>query len=91
MRGLERRLIRLESRKAGRRARPLIVFAVYDKPAEAVTGFAWGRGRVGRRPGEAVRDLLMRARRELRTNVLWVEYLGNDSTLSGEKFRVMSQ
>lgn len=75
MRGLERRLLRLESRKVGRRARPLVVFAVYDKPTETVTGFAWGKGRVGRRPGEEVKDLLMRAKWELRTNMLWAEYV----------------
>lgn len=75
MRGLERRLVRLESRKVGPHLRPLVVLAVYDKPGEAVIGFAWGKGRVGRRPGEEVNDLAMRARRELRTNMLWAEYV----------------
>lgn len=78
MRALERRLIRLEAKRVRSRVTPLIVLGIYDKPAGAVTGFACGKHRVWRIPGEEIRDLLMRARRELQTRVLWAEYRGKE-------------
>lgn len=73
MRALERRLLRLEEQRQAV-LKPLVLFAKYDRPDNAIIALRCGQATTQRRTGEALDATLARAAHELHSRLLWAVY-----------------
>lgn len=75
MRGLERRLFRLEKRRRRPATFPPVMFTLFDHAHSGVIAARTAEARVARLPGESVEELTQRAAGVIGERIMWAEYL----------------